>query len=125
VGAHSPTASNNSAPNDAGPKPTSPKPSAATPAKSPATKTDASPHHSTPSARIAETLDTSLDYLVFDHTPRRPLHTPTTGIEDHLAAIANLNTEDRNTITNTIDALTTRQQPRTITNETPAASAAD
>jgi len=67
-------------------------------------------------ARIAETLDTSLDYLVFDHTPRRPLHTPTTGIEDRLAAIANLNEEDRNTITNTIDALTTRQQLRTITN---------
>ena len=35
---------------------------------------------------------------------------------DCLAAIANLNDEDRNTITNTIDALTTRQQLRTITN---------
>jgi hypothetical protein len=38
-------------------------------------------------ARIAETLD----YLVFDHAPRRPLHTPTTGLEDRIAAIAEVN----------------------------------
>ncbi len=67
-------------------------------------------------ARIAETLDISLDYLVFDHAPRRPLHTPTTGIEDRLTNIAELNQTDRDTITNTIDALTTRQRLRTITN---------
>lgn len=67
-------------------------------------------------ARIAETLDISLDYLVFDHAPRRPLHTPTTGLEDRLAAIAELNPQDRDTITNTIDALTTRARLRTITN---------
>ena len=67
-------------------------------------------------ARIAETLDISLDYLVFDHAPRRPLHTPTTGIEDRLTNIAELNQTDRDTITNTIDALTTRARLRTITN---------
>lgn len=67
-------------------------------------------------ARIAETLNISLDYLVFDHAPRRPLHTPTTGIEDRLQAIAELNDTDRDTITNTIDALTTRARLRTITN---------
>lgn len=66
-------------------------------------------------ARIAETLNTSLDYLVFDNQPRRPLHTPTTGIDAHLAAIAQLPDNDRNTITNTIDALTTRHQLRTLT----------
>jgi transcriptional regulator with XRE-family HTH domain len=67
-------------------------------------------------ARIAETLDISLDYLVFDHAPRRPLHTPTTGIDNRLAAIAELNPQDLDTITNTIDALTTRARLRTITN---------
>ncbi len=67
-------------------------------------------------ARIAETLNISLDYLVFDHAPRRPLHTPTTGIEDRFAVIAELNDTDRDTITNTIDALTTRARLRTITN---------
>lgn len=67
-------------------------------------------------ARIAETLNVSLDYLVFDDAARRPLHTPTTGIEDRLQAIAELNDTDRDTITNTIDALTTRARLRTITN---------
>lgn len=66
-------------------------------------------------ARIAETLNVSLDYLVFDNAARRPLHSPTTGLEDRLAAIAQLDDTDRNTITNTIDALTTRNQLRTIT----------
>ena len=67
-------------------------------------------------ARIAETLNISLDYLVFDHAPRRPLHTPTTGLENRLQAITELNPQDLDTITNTIDALTTRARLRTITN---------
>lgn len=66
-------------------------------------------------ARIAETLNISLDYLVFDNAPRRPLNTPTTGLDERLDAIAELNDEDINTITNTIDALITRTRLRTIT----------
>lgn len=65
-------------------------------------------------ARIAETLNVSLDYFVFDDAARRPLHSPTTGLEDRLAAIAQLDNTDRDTITNTIDALTTRNQLRAI-----------
>ena len=65
-------------------------------------------------ARTAETLNVSLDYLVFDNAARRPLHTPATGLEDRLAAIAQLDDTDRQTITNTNDALTTRNQLRSI-----------
>lgn len=57
----------------------------------------------------------SCDYLLVDDAPRRPLHSPTSGLEDRLAAIAQLDDTDRDTITNTIDALTTRNQLRTIT----------
>jgi transcriptional regulator with XRE-family HTH domain len=65
--------------------------------------------------RIAQTLNTSLDYLVFDHAPRRPLDTPASPIDTRLAAINELNPEDQATITNTIDALTTRHKLRNLT----------
>lgn len=45
---------------------------------------------------------------------RRSLRPPTTGLETRLADLNELNEEDRNTITNTIDALTARAKLRTI-----------
>jgi transcriptional regulator with XRE-family HTH domain len=65
-------------------------------------------------ARLAETLNVSLDYLVFDDAPRRPLHAPTSGLENRLTAIAELDDTDRDTIANIIDSLTTRARLRTI-----------
>ena len=66
-------------------------------------------------ARIAETLDISLDYLVFDNAQRRHLHAPTSGLEDRLAAIAELDNNDRDTIANIVDSLITRTRVRAIT----------
>ena len=66
--------------------------------------------------RIAETFNVSIDYLLIDTAPRRPLHTPTTGIDNRLEAIAQLSDEDTNALNNVIDAFTTRTRLRAITN---------
>jgi transcriptional regulator with XRE-family HTH domain len=66
--------------------------------------------------RIAETFNVSLDYLLIDDTPRRPLHAPTTGIDQRLDAIAQLSPEDTTALNNVIDAFTTRTRLRLITN---------
>ena len=62
--------------------------------------------------RIAETFNVSIDYLLVEETPRRPLHAPTTGIDHRLDAIAQLNPEDTAALNNIIDALTTRTRLR-------------
>ena len=66
--------------------------------------------------RLAETLDASLDYLVIDGAPRRPLTTAAAATADAAIAtrIAQLDDTDRQTITNTIDAVTNRNKLRTI-----------
>ena len=66
--------------------------------------------------RIAETFNVSIDYLLIDTAERRPLHTPTTGIDNRLEAIAQLTPEDTAALNNIIDALTTRTRLRAITN---------
>lgn len=66
--------------------------------------------------RIAETFNISIDHLLIEGSPRRPLHTPTTGIDNRLEAIAQLSDEDTTALNNIIDALTTRTRLRLITN---------
>lgn len=65
---------------------------------------------------IAQTFDVSIDYLLIENTPRRPLNTPNTGLDERLTAIAQLNDEDRGALTNVIDAFITRTRLRAITN---------
>jgi transcriptional regulator with XRE-family HTH domain len=66
-------------------------------------------------ARIAETLDTSLDHLVFDDIPRRPLHAKADVLGDRLTDIADLDDQDRASLLNVIDALITKTRLRAIT----------
>jgi len=63
-------------------------------------------------ARLAQALDVSLDYLVFDDQPRRPLHIDDHGLAERLAALAELNPEDRASLLSVLDALLTRTRPR-------------
>jgi transcriptional regulator with XRE-family HTH domain len=67
-------------------------------------------------ARIAQTLDISLDHLVYDDIPRRALHTPADqALGDRLAAIAELDEQERDILTGVIDALLTKARLRAIT----------
>ena len=65
-------------------------------------------------ARIAETLNVSLDHLVYDDIPRRPLHTPDNVLGDRLAAIAELDDDNRHSLLNVIDGLVTKARIKTI-----------
>lgn len=59
----------------------------------------------------------SLDYLVFDDTPRRPLHIDDHGLAERLAALAELNPEDRASLLSVLDALLTRTRVRALAND--------
>ncbi|HEX4345396.1 MAG TPA: helix-turn-helix transcriptional regulator [Solirubrobacteraceae bacterium] len=68
-------------------------------------------------ARLAQALDVSLDYLVFDDQPRRPLHVNDHGLTERLAALAELNPEDRASLLSVLDALLTRTRVRALAND--------
>ena len=68
-------------------------------------------------ARLAQALDVSLDYLVFDDHPRRPLHIDDHGLTDRLAALTELNPEDRASLLSVLDALLTRTRIRALAND--------
>ncbi len=74
----------------------------------------------TPSAdaliRIAETFDTSLDHLLIDNIPPRPLHSIENILGNRLHQLTELDTTDINTITNIIDGLLAKHRLKTITN---------
>jgi len=65
-------------------------------------------------ARIAEVLNVSVDHLVFEDVPRRPLHTPDHGLGDRLADIGELNAEDRDHLLSVIDAFVTKNRLRAL-----------
>jgi transcriptional regulator with XRE-family HTH domain len=68
-------------------------------------------------ARLAQALDVSLDYLVFDDMPRRPLHVDDHGLAERLAALAELNPEDRASLLSVLDALLTRTRVRALAHD--------
>jgi len=65
--------------------------------------------------RIAETFNVSVDYLVIADAPRRPLHAPANAVDARLADLDTLTDDERATITNVIDAITTKAKLRLIT----------
>lgn len=65
-------------------------------------------------ARIAEALNVSIDHLVFDDIARRPLHSPENILGDRLAALAELNDDDRSPLLKVIDGLVTKSRVRTL-----------
>lgn len=72
----------------------------------------------TPSAdalvRLAETFNTSLDHLLIDDIPARPLHSAENILGDRLHALTELDTTDLDTINNIIDGLLAKHRLRTI-----------
>jgi transcriptional regulator with XRE-family HTH domain len=72
----------------------------------------------TPSAealvRIAETLNISIDHLLVDGIPRRPLHAAQDALGDHLAAVAELPPDDLTALLNIIDGLTAKNRLKTL-----------
>lgn len=60
--------------------------------------------------RLAEAFNVSVDYLVIDNAPRRPLHGPDHGLDDRLDALATLDDDDRQAITHIIDGLIARDR---------------
>ena len=58
--------------------------------------------------RIAETFNTSVDYLVTPDAPRRPLRAPGNALDARLADLGQLTDDERATILAVIDAITTK-----------------
>jgi transcriptional regulator with XRE-family HTH domain len=68
-------------------------------------------------ARIAETLDVSLDHLVFDDIARRPLRAADNALGDRLAIISELSTDELAVLTSVIDGLIAKTRLRTLAND--------
>lgn len=73
----------------------------------------------TPSAdalvRLAKTFNVSIDHLLIDDVPRRPLHAPENALGDRLAAITELDPEALDTLNGVIDGLLARTRLTTLT----------
>ena len=65
--------------------------------------------------RIAQTFNLTLDYLLIPDAPRRPLRSPSGPIDAKLADLPHLTDDERATIANVIDAITTKARLRLIT----------
>lgn len=65
-------------------------------------------------AHIAQALNISIDYLVIDDMPRRPLHVDDHGLAERLAALAELDDNDRDNLLNVLDALITRKRLKAL-----------
>jgi transcriptional regulator with XRE-family HTH domain len=65
--------------------------------------------------RIAETFNVTVDYLVINDAPRRPLHSPENLLGDKLADLAALSDDERGTILAVIDAVTMKNKLQALT----------
>lgn len=74
--------------------------------------------HMTPSAeavaKLAEVLDVSTDYLLFEASPRRALHAPENALGDRLAVVAELSDEELGVLRSVIDGLVAKSRLRTL-----------
>jgi transcriptional regulator with XRE-family HTH domain len=72
----------------------------------------------TPSAdalsRLAQTLNVSIDHLLIDGIPRRPLHAPGDALGDRLAAVAELPPDDLASLLNIIDGLVAKNRLKAL-----------
>lgn len=66
-------------------------------------------------ARIADTLDITIDYLVIDTAPRRALYAPQNALNDQIADFATLDPDDQTALLKILDALITKTKLRAIT----------
>lgn len=65
-------------------------------------------------AKIAETFDVSLDYLLFDNVHRRPLHLQDYGILEKIAELQSLSEKDRDSLHHIINAMVIKNQFRDL-----------
>lgn len=65
--------------------------------------------------RIAQVFNVTVDYLVIESAPRRPLNAPSTIVDARLADLDQLTDDERATIANVIDALVTKAKLRLLT----------
>ncbi len=65
-------------------------------------------------ANTAEALNISIDYLVIDNMPRRPLHTQDHGLAHRLVALAELDQADRDSMLSVLDAMLTRKRLKAL-----------
>lgn len=72
----------------------------------------------TPSAdaivKIAETFDVSLDYLLVEGSPRRPLHVSDDGMISRLGDLRDLSDEDRGALFHVLDALRAKNRVKSL-----------
>jgi transcriptional regulator with XRE-family HTH domain len=69
-------------------------------------------------AHIAQALNISIDYLVIDDMPRRPLHVNDHGLAERLTGLAELDENDRDNLLNVLDALITRKRLKALAGDT-------
>ncbi|MGD0881683.1 MAG: helix-turn-helix transcriptional regulator [Acidimicrobiales bacterium] len=65
--------------------------------------------------RLAEVLNVSIDYLLIDDVPRRPLHSAEDALGDRLAVVGELADEDLNLVVSFIDALVAKTRMKALT----------
>lgn len=63
---------------------------------------------------MAEILNVSIDHLLIDDIPRRPLHSAEDALGDRLATIAELGDDDLHLALSFIDALVTKNRLRAL-----------
>lgn len=64
---------------------------------------------------MAEAFNVTVDYLLIDDAERRPLNAPSNHVDARLADLDQLTDEERNTVTNVINAVVTKAKLRLIT----------
>jgi transcriptional regulator with XRE-family HTH domain len=83
--------------------------------------------HITPSAevlaKLAQALDCSVDYLLFEHAPRRPL-TVEDGFANRLHDLKLLSEEDKASVLHILDALLAKNRIRSLAKDLEPPSAA-
>ncbi len=67
--------------------------------------------------RIAQAFNVSLDYLLVDGVPRRPLHAAEDAFGDRLAVVAELGQDDLAALLNVLDGLVMKSRLKTLTAE--------
>ena len=65
--------------------------------------------------RLAEVLNVSIDYLLIDGVPRRPLHSAADALGHRLAVVAELDDEDLNLVVSFVDALVAKTRMKALT----------
>lgn len=65
--------------------------------------------------RLAEAFDVSIDYLLVDDAPRRPLHVPDRGLADRLSVeLAQLPDNERDSVLLFVEALQAKNKLKTL-----------